>query len=93
MIAKETISDLIKKHSSKPYSYSSGREISESDIETVSTEILDRVHKAEEEWEELAKLKTENAILRAQNEIYRAFLLSSNYKLPKESKAGAKGND
>lgn len=87
MITQEKIVQLIQQHSTQQYTYSDTREIEPCEITKVAEKIFDCLKRSEEEWEELVNLKTENAVLKAENEIYRAFLTSSNYKLPKTSRA------
>lgn len=93
MITAGKIKSLIEKHSEKPYSYGNERTISDAKIDKISQLLESEIEKSEEEWDKLIKLKSENAILKAENEIYRGFLLSANYKLPKVNKKAKAGSD
>lgn len=86
MITQEKIVQLIQQYSTQ-YSCKDSREIETYQVQRVAEKISDCIKRSEEEWEELVNLKVENAVLKAENEIYRTFLTSSNYKLPKISRA------
>lgn len=86
MITKEQAKQLIMKNSSERSKLFDDRLITPSEIETLFLAIMGEIHKAEEEWEELVQLKAENAILKAENEVYKSFLTSANYKIPQSHK-------
>lgn len=86
MITQEEIVQLIQQHSTQ-YNYKDSREIEPYQVQKVAEKISDCIKRSEEEREELVNLKAENAVLKAENEIYRTFLTSSDYKLPKISRA------
>lgn len=86
MINVEGAISLIEQHSDKTFAYGSERRMTEGQMKNMAKDFVREITKADIEWEELSQLRIENTRLKTENEVYRNFLLSSNYKLPKETK-------